>query len=115
MRPIGVVRTWLREETARGLLDATDALSVAPITSRLVPGAAVTLTLTVEADEPLDAASALAETRQRDAGLVAAAGAGSASSFVQRLVLGADAFVVRRDVDGVPERARERHVVRTTA
>lgn len=106
VRPIGVVRTWLREETARGLLDETDALAVAPISARLVPGAAVTLTLTVETDEPADAVSALAETRQRDARLLAAAGAAgakSASSFVQRLVLGADAFVVRRDVDGVPD------------
>ncbi|MEO6206913.1 MAG: amylo-alpha-1,6-glucosidase [Candidatus Limnocylindrales bacterium] len=103
VRPNGVVRTWLREETARGLLDATDALTIAPISARLVPGVAVTLTLTVEPDEPLDGISALAQTHRQDARLLAAAGAGSASSFVQRLVLGADAFVVRRDIDGVPD------------
>lgn len=103
VRPIGVVRMHLPEETARGLLDETDALAVAPIRARLKPGAAVTLTLTMETDEPDDAETAFAETRQRDARLVAAAGAEVASPFVQALVLGADAFVVRRDVHDVPD------------
>lgn len=103
VQPIGLVRMRLREETARGLLDETDALVMAPILARLGLGAAVTLTLTVEADEPLDGALALAQTHQRDALRLAGAGAEAASSFVQRLVLGADAFLVRRDVDGAPD------------
>ncbi len=103
LQPIGVVRMRLREEASRGLLDETDALAIAPIFARLGLGAAVTAILTVETDEPLDAASALAETRQRDARLLAGAEAEAASSFVQRLVLGADAFLVRRDVKGVPD------------
>ena len=105
LRPTGIVRMRLREETARGLLDTTDALTVEEAQVRLKLGAAVTVVMTVEAHDPLDGETALADERRRDASLIAHARAADASAFVQRLVLGADAFVVRRQISGVPESA----------
>ncbi len=102
----------LREETARGQLDATDAWIPVTVQAELRPGRPFTLILTAEddagadpeADSPgADRASpelALAQARARDRALLAMADAGSASAEVRQLVLAADAFLVRRTTPG---------------
>ncbi|MEO5885687.1 MAG: amylo-alpha-1,6-glucosidase [Candidatus Limnocylindrales bacterium] len=98
-----VVRMRLREETARGLLDETDVLTVAPCRLRLERERPRAVVLTAEAEPPVEAEAALLEARRRDVDLLARAQprVGADSAFVQRLVLGADAFIVGRDVPGI--------------
>lgn len=99
----GVVRMRLREEAARGLLDDTDALTVAPVLVRLEAGRPVTVVFTAEDGPPDDPDDALAADERRDADLLATAEADgpTTSAFLRALVLGADAFVVRREIAGI--------------
>ena len=98
-----------REETARGLDDLSDLYAVGTLSRRIEPGSSWTLVLSAEDEPDLDAEAELARERRRTADLVAAAGAGEASSFVRDLVVAADQFIVERRIPvsgGSPEIGR---------
>jgi predicted glycogen debranching enzyme len=87
-----------REETARGQDDVADLYLAGTHSMTLQPGESWTLVLSTEADPDLDGEAALAVVEARDSELLGRAGTQRASGFVRRLVLAADAFIVRRDV-----------------
>ncbi len=93
----------LAEETDRGLVDRHDLWAPLRVEGPVRPGAPLTLILTVEPEAPLDAEAALAAARVRDADLLRLAGIDAPGSFAGRLVHGADAFVVHREIPGVPD------------
>ena len=101
-------RRWVRdvrlaEETARGEADVQDLWAPFRVEARLLPGVPFTLILTAEDADPVPAEEALATERARDRRLLALARAEDPSSLKARLTLAADAFLVRRDIDGVPD------------
>jgi glycogen debranching enzyme len=111
LAPGGIVRDedrWvtdieLPEEAARGQIDRQDLWAPVGIDAEVAPGRPFTLLLTTEAVDPPDGETALAEARARDSELLALAGITDRASFAGRLVLGADAFVVRREIAGIPD------------
>ncbi len=99
---------WVRdvrlpEETARGLADVQDLWAPVRIEATLRPGVPCTLMLTADDDEPPDPDTALTAARDRDAELLTLAGAPAPGSFIGRLALAADAFLVRREIPGIPD------------
>ena len=69
----------------------------------VAPGQPFTLILTADTGDPLDGETALAAAEARDRELLAVAGIADRDSSAGRLVLGADAFIVRRDIAGVQD------------
>jgi predicted glycogen debranching enzyme len=86
----------LREETARGLGDRADLFVPGCFRLSLDPGADCRLVLTTEETADLDAAQSLAHEEERQRELLRRAGADHGTSFVRRLVLAADQFLVAR-------------------
>ncbi len=87
-----------REETARGEDDRSTVRSIGVFRAVVGPDRPWTLVLSAEPDPDLDGEAALARALARQAGLLARAGAGSASAFLRQLVLAADQFVVHRAI-----------------
>jgi predicted glycogen debranching enzyme len=83
-----------RAETARGLDDREDLFVPGEFRAKLEPGETVTLRLATTAGD--GAPPAFAVERQRQQHVLAAAGVGAEPDWVQRLVLAADQFIVRR-------------------
>ncbi len=98
-----VVDLPLAEETERGLVDRHDLWAPVRIEGRVGPDAPLTLILTVEPEAPPEADAALAAARARDADLLRLAAVDTPASFAGRLVHGADAFLVRREIPDVPD------------
>jgi predicted glycogen debranching enzyme len=103
---------WVRdvhvaEETARGLADTQDLWAPLAIEAPIRADAPFTLILTAESADPVPPEVALTAAQDRDTELLRAAGvevgAGGETSTLARLVLGADAFIVRRAIDGEPD------------
>jgi predicted glycogen debranching enzyme len=89
------------EERARGLDDKEDHLRVATFDALLAQGETMTIAVGDHELPPVDGAAALARRAARDAELLAIwrgsrGGAADAPEWVERLVLAADQFVVRR-------------------
>ena len=100
--------TWhrdyaLRLESERGLEALDDHLCAAEFTTRLRPGASMTLAASLDPEPDLDGATSLEARMRRDRELLADAGA--EDEVTARLVLAADQFVVRRTADGVAGRS----------
>jgi predicted glycogen debranching enzyme len=91
-----------REESARGLDDRSDLYLVGSFSRRLLSGDALALVLTTEPHAEPDADQALAEKQSRQRNLLQRANAADASPVVQQLILAADQFIVRRDVEDRP-------------
>jgi predicted glycogen debranching enzyme len=87
-----------RAETARGLDDREDLFVPGEFRARLEAGETVTLRLATNAGD--GAPLAFAAERQRQQHVLAAAGVGAEPDWVQRLVLSADQFIVRRGAAG---------------
>ncbi len=88
-----------REERARGLDDRGDAYLPATFRLPLAPGVLVGIRMglgSIDGEPALDPGASLRAERSRQAGLLARAGATSASPVVQQLVLAADQFIVER-------------------
>lgn len=107
---IGPEGRWVRdirlaEESARGLADVQDLWAPLHVDGTVRPGIPCTLILTAEGTdhEPADPERALAADIGRDATLVADAGGPAAGTLAHRLVLAADAFLVRRAIPGLPD------------
>jgi predicted glycogen debranching enzyme len=88
-----------REETARGLDDRSDLYLPGTFSKRLAEGDALALILMTQQPSELDAARALDAERSRQRSLLHLAEASDQHPAVQQLVLAADQFIVRRDVD----------------
>jgi predicted glycogen debranching enzyme len=98
---------WYRDfaypaERARGLDDAEDHLLVGEAEATLAEGEALTIAVADAPIPPLDGEGALRRRRARDETLLARAGEGE-PGWVDRLVLAADQFVVRRPLADDPE------------
>jgi predicted glycogen debranching enzyme len=92
----------LAKERARGLTDAEDHTHAGVLTCELEVGRAAQLVLSVGQDTSISPI-ALRDERKRQAGLLDLAEVAGAPDWVQRLVLAADQFVVRRFLhDGTP-------------
>src|SRR5207253_2117664 len=91
-----------RQETARGLDDRSDQYVPGSFSKCLRVGDALDLVLTTESAPDLDGGRALESEQRRERLVLAQADALSAEPLVQQLVLAADQFIVRRDVDGQP-------------
>ncbi|MEI6098383.1 MAG: amylo-alpha-1,6-glucosidase [Alphaproteobacteria bacterium] len=92
----------LAKERARGLTDAEDHVHAGELTCTLTPGAPSQLVLSIGQDVAASDDS-LAGERQRQAALLALAEVDAAPDWIQRLVLAADQFIVRRFLhDGTP-------------
>lgn len=89
-----------RQESARGLDDRSDLYMPGTFSKRLREGDLLTLVLSTEPGPELDALHALDAERSRQRVLLQQANAMSSEPVVQQLVLAADQFIVRRDVDG---------------
>jgi predicted glycogen debranching enzyme len=85
-----------REETARGLDDASDLYAPGAFSVTLRAGEQFALTLTTDPVARLDANAALAAERARQQALLRAAAVLDAAPSVQQLTLAADQFVVER-------------------
>ncbi len=103
-------RFQLDRERERGLDDREDHLHAGTFVASLEPGRPFTLVLSTTPDVSLDGEAALARRRRYETSVVATwrkadAGAASAPAWIERLVLAADQFVVRRlthdDPDGM--------------
>jgi len=93
-----------REETARGLDDRSDLYAPGSFRARLGAGGSLTLVATAEASADVDGARALAAAQDRQARLLAQAGAERAHPVVQQLTLAADQFIVQRGTDSAAAR-----------
>ncbi|MDQ6675173.1 MAG: amylo-alpha-1,6-glucosidase, partial [Chloroflexota bacterium] len=91
-----------RQEAARGLDDRSDLYMPGGFSKRLQAGDALDLALTTEPSPDLDAERALGAELRRQQSVLDQAGTRSAEPALQQLVLAADQFIVRRDVDGKP-------------
>jgi predicted glycogen debranching enzyme len=94
----------LPREQERGLDDLEDHLHAATVTARLDPGQTLTLVLSAEAAPSRDAALAWRGHQEHAASMLAAwrrQAPASPPAWIERLVLAADQFVVRRGTDGV--------------
>jgi predicted glycogen debranching enzyme len=91
-----------REETARGLDDRSDLYVPVNFSKRLRAGDQLTLILTTERSPETTASHALDSERCRERVLLQRANAAEADPVIQQLVLAADQFIVRRDVDAQP-------------
>ena len=97
------------QERARGLDDSEDHLRVATFDALLEQGESMTVAVGDHELPPIDGAVALARRQERDDALVASwraeqgAVADRAPEWVQRLVLAADQFVVRRPLADDPD------------
>jgi predicted glycogen debranching enzyme len=106
---------WFRDfdlprERERGLDHVEDHLHAATFRARLLPGAALTLTLSAEAAPSPDGEAAWTRRARREAGVLARwtgarPDAESAPAWIRRLVLAADQFVVARPLPGAPDGA----------
>lgn len=97
---VAACHEWYRDydlevEEYRGLDSVEDHLCVGHWHALLQPGESLTLVASTEAEVDLDGVAALARQRTREEWLLEQSGATDAVS--QRLVLAADAFVVRRN------------------
>jgi len=100
--------TWYRDfhldtESYRGLNAQEDHLHAATFTAALDPGTSVTLVLSTREDASLDGTAALQRREARDAALLEEAGADHAPAENQDLVRAADAFIVTRSTEDVPD------------
>ena len=93
-----------RAETARGLDDHSDLFVPGMFTRHLGEGDVLTLVLTTEPRPVMDRMPSLEAARHRQRSLLSQADAMDTDPVVQQLVLAADQFIVRRDVDGKPGR-----------
>jgi predicted glycogen debranching enzyme len=90
---------FLRVEAFRGLDALDDNLYAACADATLEPGESATLVLSTEPDPPIDGVTALAERTNHEDGVIASA-AVAGDRRLERLVLAADQFIVRRSSDG---------------
>ena len=90
---------FLSVEAFRGLDALDDNLYAAQLEATLEPGESVTLVASTEATPLLDGAEALAVRTRYEADLIGAASV-NGDALLERLVLAADQFVVRRSSDG---------------
>ncbi|MEX1171918.1 MAG: amylo-alpha-1,6-glucosidase [Chloroflexota bacterium] len=100
------IRMHLAEEAARGQGDVAEAVALEPLRIRLEPARSACLVFTTEASGPPDAGMALADARRRDTDLLALAGLPAepaVPTLAARLILAADAFLVRRDIPAVAD------------
>ena len=94
----------LPREEERGLDHLEDHLHAATVTGRLAPGATLTLVLSAEAAPERDGAAAWRRRQDHEAEVLGAwrrQRGPAAPAWIERLVLAADQFVVRRGQDGV--------------
>jgi predicted glycogen debranching enzyme len=92
----------LAKERERGLTDAEDHVHAGTLRCGLTVGRASQLVLSVGKDTPVSA-SALPDEKRRQADLLRTANATTAPTWIDRLILAADQFVVRRFMhDGTP-------------
>ena len=98
----------LAQESARGLDDRDDALFAATFRVMLEAGASVTIVCGAPHVTAIDARAAYAGCKEREASLLAAfrkRNGDERPPWVERLALGADAFVVRRSAQNVDARS----------
>jgi len=94
----------LPREEERGLDHLEDHLHAATVTARLVPGATLTLVLSAETAPERDGATAWRRRQDHETEVLGAwrrQRGPAAPAWIERLVLAADQFVVRRGHDGV--------------
>ncbi len=83
-------------EHERGQTDHENLLAVGRAYLEFGPDQLISLTITTERGEPVDAWAALAAEQSRQAALLAQAGLHGAPAWLQQLVLAADQFIVAR-------------------
>jgi predicted glycogen debranching enzyme len=86
---------FLSMEAFRGLDTVDDNLYAAHFGADMEPGASVTMVLSTKAEPSLDGTGAIRERRRYESDLITSSGSGG-DELLERLVLAADQFVVRR-------------------
>jgi predicted glycogen debranching enzyme len=109
--PVAPANVWyhgvrLPLEAARGLDSVEDHLHAATVTARVAPGEALTLVLSAETAPDRDGTAARRRHRDHEEAVLGAwrrhpRGTAAAPEWIERLVLAADQFIVRRGTDGL--------------
>jgi len=94
---------FLSVERYRGLDALDDNLYAGRFRAVLHPGESLTIVASIEATPSLEGASAYAERRAYEQGLVRQSGLTDAPAWVQHLILAADQFIVRRALPEEPD------------
>jgi predicted glycogen debranching enzyme len=92
---------FLPTEEYRGEPKITDHFHSATFTSDLTAGEDLTLVFSTASKPELDSNKVLMDVRERGSKLIASSGMGGEPTWIQQLVLAADQFIVRRDVEGI--------------
>lgn len=93
----------LAVETYRGQDDVGDHLHAVTLKFTLQPNESVTIVASTQQQTTIDATAALLRQQTRESQLLATAQLDKAPDWIQRLVLAADQFIVKRSIENNPD------------